>query len=33
MDDSAMSKFGSTEPDVREWLRCFMENDLDWIDA
>jgi hypothetical protein len=31
MDDSAISKFGSSEPDVREWLRCFMENDLDLI--
>jgi hypothetical protein len=31
MDDSDRSRFGSTEPDVREWLRCFLDDDIDLI--
>jgi hypothetical protein len=31
-DESASSKFSSSEPEVREWLRWFLENDLDFLD-
>jgi len=32
LDDSLASKFNSSEPEVREWLRWFLENDLDFLD-
>ena len=32
-NDSALSKFGSTEPEVWEWLRYLTENDLDWLES
>jgi hypothetical protein len=33
LDDSAPSKFSSSEPEVREWLRWFIKNDLDLLDS
>jgi hypothetical protein len=33
LDDSVASEFSSSEPEVREWLRWFIENDLDLLDS
>ncbi|OPY92973.1 MAG: hypothetical protein A4E73_00584 [Syntrophaceae bacterium PtaU1.Bin231] len=30
-DDAAMSSLASTEPDIREWLRCFRDGDFELI--
>ncbi len=31
MDDSALSKFASTEPNVRDWLQSLADNELELI--